>query len=160
MLLVTGLLIFLFGLHVSAEALKKNQVCFDTVYESYGYMIFAGDDAESYYYSACQYPPKVLSIYAAAKVYCTPDEINAGIEFLGHYCEEYGPDLELLPLDSFAANLSDAAIKKMPVVNYDEALAATEPYAKPVIISQSFFDAMDRTVRTWEFEMWAHHTYG
>lgn len=160
MLLSNSLLLALFTTFTFAQDIKKNQYCFDTCYEAYGYTLFAGDNPELYYYSACQYPPKVLSIYAAATVYCTPSEIEAGIPKLQGYCKEYGPDLELLPISDFAANLTDAAIKKLPIVSYDEAVAAAEPYNHSVIISQSFFDIMYKTVDVWEYELWTHSTYG
>lgn len=144
----------------STEAIEKTQICFDSVFESLAYVVFAGDDPDVYYASACQYPPKVLSIYASAKTYCTQDEIQSGIKLLREYCWEYGPDLKLLPYEDFTANLTDASLKRCPVVDYATALSAETPYTKPILISKDFFEAMHKTVVAWEFEMWTHHTYG
>jgi len=142
------------------KALKRNQVCFDTVVEAYGYITFEGDNPDVYYNSTCQYPPKVLSIYAAGEIYCTSSEITAGIELLAQYCEEYGPDIPLLPISDFQPNLTKNEIQKLPIVTLEEALAETTPYSSPILISSSFFDDMHKTVVTWDYEMWTHQTYG
>jgi len=142
------------------KALKKNQVCFDTVIEAYGYVIFEGDNPNVYYNSTCQYPPKVLCIYAAGEIYCTSSEIKAGIELLAQYCEEYGPDIQLLPISDFQSNLTEMDIQNLPVVTLDEVQAENIPYSSPVLISSSFFDDMHKTVVTWDYEMWTHQTYG
>jgi len=160
MTLETLLILSVFHGFTYVNALRKDQVCFDTVFEAYSYVAFEGDDRDVYYYSLCQYPPKVLSIYAAGETYCTPSEVTAGAELLAAYCGEYGPDLQLLPISDFQANLTEENIQSIPVVTLEEAMAEATPYSTPVLISPSFFSAMHKTVVTWDYEIWTHRTYG
>jgi hypothetical protein len=158
--LIKSYLSLLLVLPLGAFAQTRKQECFDTAFEAIGYTVWAGDDPESYYNSTCTYPPKVLSVYAAATKYCKPEQLPAGIELLRSYCKDYGPDLELLPISDFAAELTEEAINSLPVVTYEEATNATDPYSEPILISEDFFDRMYDTVDDWIFEMWSHHTYG
>jgi hypothetical protein len=153
-------LLHLFFLFHSVQSQTPHQECGDAVFESIGYVIFAGDDPLSYYNSSCLYPPKVLSIYAGATKYCKPDEIIDAMRLLNSYCEEYGPGLELLPIDDFKANLTEAAINSLPTITYAEALNLTDPLDHAVLITPEFFGNMYRTVHTWDRQMKFHHDHG
>ncbi|KAF2103935.1 FRE family ferric-chelate reductase [Rhizodiscina lignyota] len=144
----------------SVNALTKNQECFDTCFEAISYVPFAKDDPDNNYYSTCQYPPKVLSMYAAATKYCTSKEIDAGITLLSQYCDEYGDGIQLLPLKDFQQNLTSAYIQRLPVLDLDKAMATETPYSTPIMLSQSFFDIMYKTVTVGDYEPWTDTTYG
>lgn len=127
-----------------ASALKKDQYCFDAVYEAMGDLTFVGNTAEEYWNSTCQNPLKVTSMYASAKTYCTPHEIDAGASVLAHYCMEYGT-LELAPMSQFAENLTDEFIKGMRVIDHDE-IPETDNITEFVLLSPSYFGGSLRTV--------------
>jgi hypothetical protein len=127
-----------------ASALRKDQYCFDAVYEALADLSFVGNTADEYWNSTCQNPLKVTSMYASAKTYCTPHEIEAGVAVLAKYCFEYGT-LELAPMSQFADNLTDDFIKGMRMINYQE-IPETDNITELVVMSPTYFGGSLRTV--------------
>ncbi|KAE8372399.1 ferric reductase like transmembrane component-domain-containing protein [Aspergillus bertholletiae] len=161
MLLLTWLLLLV--LHTSVAYSKVspvNERCVTAVYTACGYIPFATppEAARGFWGSRCQNPWTVTSIYAAADVYCNPSERTAGFTQLQSSCQQFG-NVDLIPRDTLAANLTEGAVDRMRIVDYGE-IPRSEPVDYPVLLSESFFHRTFRTIDTWEFEVWTHSTYG
>jgi hypothetical protein len=124
--------------------LKKDQICFDAVYEAYSELVFAGNTADDYWNMTCTNPLKLVSMYASGITYCSKQEISSGSTVLAEYCNEYGP-FKLTPISEFAASLTPNIIQTIRVVDYEE-IPATENITVPILLSKSYFSASYRTV--------------
>jgi ferric-chelate reductase len=120
------------------------QSCMDGISTSIAQFTFAGGDPEDYYGTLCQLNLTTISLWAAARTYCTPQEIEAGTTLLGGYCTEYGK-VELAPYSKVAPLLTDEYIAAMKVVTYDD-VAKKSTLDQPVLLSSDFFEAGRRTV--------------
>lgn len=121
----------------------KNQICVSAVQQAYSTLEFEGPGYGSYYVTSCLNPMRIVSIYVSSRRYCKPDEIVPGFEGLNDVCETYG-GFSILPESAVAANLTDEAIVRMPVLDMDE-VSTVENVTAPFIISQSWFDLSFRT---------------
>lgn len=74
--------------------------------------------SEEYYPNMCRNELIVNSWWAAAKLYCTPKEIEAGQKMYAGYCTEYG-DVELITYAETLPILTDEYIAALNVVTYD-----------------------------------------
>jgi hypothetical protein len=128
-----------------ADELRRDELCFDAVYEVYGQIPFVGSGPDDYWPSVCQNHLKVNSIYAAATRYCSAYEIKAGTELLGKYCIEYG-ETELLPISEFKENLTQAYLQNMRIVEKDDVRADGPNITETIMISDHFFSLSLRTV--------------
>jgi hypothetical protein len=128
-----------------AEELRRNEICFDAIYEVYGEIPFVGSGPDDYWPSVCQNHLKVNSIYAAATRYCSASEIEAGTKLLGKYCTEYG-EMELLPISDFKENLTQEYLQNMRVVEKDDVKEDGPNITETVMISDHFFSLSLRTV--------------
>jgi hypothetical protein len=126
------------------STLKKDQVCFDAVYEAYEELVFAGNAPDDYWIMTCTNPLKLVSMYASGITYCTEHEISSGTALLAQYCLEYG-DVGLIPISNFAENLTAEHIRTIKVVDYGE-IPATENITVPILLSQSYYALSYRTV--------------
>lgn len=102
------------------------------------------DPLEDYYAIQCSNPLLVQSIYLCAQVYCSPDEIIAGIAGVSSDCEEYG-GVTLPSFDTYA--LPSEALAKVPVVN-DTAgsTSAAQPLNYPVVPNEEWWARGARTI--------------
>jgi hypothetical protein len=134
----------LFSPSLADSALKKDQYCFDAVYEAYSDLVFEGNTPDDYWNMTCTNPLKLISMYSSGITYCTEKEINSGATVLAGYCMEYGP-FELIPISDFAENLTAQQLQTIRVVDYEE-IPATENITVPVMLSQSYYKASYRTI--------------
>jgi hypothetical protein len=137
-------LLALFSTSLADPALKKDQYCFDAVYEAMSDLVFVGNTADDYWNSTCTNPLKLTSMYASGITYCTEHEIASGAKLLDYYCQEYGM-VDLTPISEFSQNLTAEYIKTMRVVDYEE-IPSTDNISYPILMSKSYFDASFRTV--------------
>ncbi|KAF2502862.1 hypothetical protein BU16DRAFT_554894 [Lophium mytilinum] len=151
-------LVALFWSQGICDLLKKNQVCVDAIFEAFGDLNFEGVGYGEYYVSICNNSLKVNSIYATAKTYCKPEDIEPGFAMLAEYCTDYA-EVELLPMSDFTENLTDSYISSMRVIDYEE-VAEFDNITTTVLLSRAYYRASWRTVTTWDFETWSHHTFG
>ncbi|CAI7630693.1 unnamed protein product [Penicillium glandicola] len=138
---------------------REDERCVTAVYSAYNYISFAGTPTKgkNRWESQCRNPLKVASIYAASEIYCNEEERAIGLTQLAGQCQEFG-NLELLPREAVAENLTEDAIRHMKRVDYQE-LARGEPANAPVLLSELYFDLMFNTIKSWEFETWSHHAF-
>lgn len=113
--------------------------CVDGITTDITEFTFAGGEELDYYTNLCTNNLTVHSVWAAAKVYCTPKQITAGEKLLSGYCEEYGlvklvPYAEVLPL------LTNEFISSLPIVEYSD-VDATKILNHSVLISRDFYKA-------------------
>lgn len=87
-------------------------------------MFGLGDPELGYYENMCQNMISVVSMWAAAKLYCTPNEIEAGFNLYAPYCTEYG-GVELIPYSEVLPLLTDEYIASLPVVGLEDLDAGT-----------------------------------
>ncbi|KAE8342670.1 hypothetical protein BDV24DRAFT_150273 [Aspergillus arachidicola] len=160
MLLQAWLLLVLYASFTYSKVSPVNERCVTAVYTACGYIPFATppEVPRGYYGSRCQNPWTVASIYAAADVFCDPSERTAGFAQLQYSCQQFG-QVDLIPRDALAANLTEDAISRMRTVDYGE-ISRSEPVDYPVLLAPSFYHRTFRTIDTWEFEVWTHSAYG
>lgn len=121
--------------------------CLNGIRTALDMFTFGGGDTSDYYVNACTGEFYVNSMWAAAKLYCTEKEIDAGSELFAGYCIEYGM-VELLPYSEVLPTLTDKYLASLPVVGYDD-IDATKIWNTSVLISESFYiDGYRTTVRS------------
>lgn len=113
--------------------------CLDGIYTAISYLTFSGTDATDYYGTACTNKVVVTSMWAAAKMYCTPKQIDLGYKQLDKQCEEYG-SVALTPYSEVLPTLTDQYIKSLPVAQYSDIKAGTI-FNTSVLISRSLYKA-------------------
>ncbi|OAP60926.1 hypothetical protein AYL99_05928 [Fonsecaea erecta] len=99
-----------------------------------------------------------MSMWAAAKVYCTPREIEAGEKQFSGYCEEYG-NVQLIPYAEVLPNLTNEYIKSLPVAQYSDIEDLTV-FNTSVMISRSLYKAGRDTYVVFDLEYVLHQRYG
>lgn len=117
------------------------------LYGVYQSIPFAGSDPEKFW-SFCQNPLTILSIYAGAHVFCKPEDIEPGTRLLAKYCHDYG-ELEVLPESDFAANLTQESINSLPVIKQDE-VSPTDNFTTAVLIDRAWYEISYHTVVSME----------
>lgn len=90
-----------------------------------------------YYYNTCQDETFLESMYAAAKLYCSPDQINAGQAAINTTCTSYGL-IHLVPYETVLPNLTDTFIASLPVVNFED-IGTVADWNSSILISPSLF---------------------
>ncbi len=145
---------------LAPQVLGQNfeQECVSAIYQIYGQLTYTGVGYGDYWTPVCQNPIVVVSILAAAKTYCAPENIQTGIDFINIYCPIYGGGPQL-PASDFAANLTDEAIHNLPVLGIAEAFMLGNISA-PFLISQAVYDLGYKTEDSWDYEMRQHILYG
>lgn len=125
---------------------SEDELCVTAVYTAYNYISFAGvpTTGKGKWESQCRNPLKVASIYAASEIYCNERERAVGLAQLAEQCQEFG-NLELLPREAVAENLTEDAIRNMKRVDYQQ-LSRGEPADAPVLLSATYFDLMFNTL--------------
>jgi hypothetical protein len=143
--------IFTFSYLSFADELRKDQYCFDAIYEVISDLNFIGSSPEDRWGSNCLNPLKVGSMYAAGSRYCTEHEIEAGTEYLAELCEERGK-IELLPIYLFHDNLTAEYLRRMRLIDQGEVSAKTN-LTTTVMISPAYFKIAYRTVVSYTYPM-------
>ncbi|RVX66609.1 hypothetical protein B0A52_09360 [Exophiala mesophila] len=114
--------------------------------------------SEEYYPNMCQNELIVNSWWAAAKLYCTPKEIEAGEKLYAGYCEEYG-GVELVTYAETLPILTDEYIAALNVVTYDTRDASVV-WETPVLISYDLYEAGYRSSSAFDMQYVLHKQYG
>ncbi|KAF2095576.1 ferric-chelate reductase [Rhizodiscina lignyota] len=133
--------------------------CLQGAQTAVNYLIFNVTDPTDYYGNLCTNKLYTISMYAAAKLYCTPREIQAGFDYFNPLCQEDG-GVELVPYSKIEPLLTDGYIISLPVANYSDYINATV-FNTPVLISRSYWEmARDTYVRTLYFMyLWAMYGF-
>jgi hypothetical protein len=141
-----GALLSLFLLLHPSQGLNEVNLateCMDSVVAAVTDFTFAGADPD-YYTTLCTYNMSVYSMWTAAKLYCTPTEIEAGSAEYEGYCTEYG-NVGLVPYSEVESELTDAYIKTLQVVNFED-IDETQIWNHSILISKSLYEISKRTV--------------
>lgn len=105
--------------------------------------VFSPGDTEDYWGNVCTNNLSTLSMWSAAKVYCTMDEIEAGSQLLGGYCTEYG-EVELIAYSDVAPLLTDDFLAKLSVVEYSD-IDESVVLDHAILLSKDLFTAGYKT---------------
>jgi ferric-chelate reductase len=117
--------------------------CLDIINTPLYSFLFKDGDADDYWGNLCVHNLSVHSMWAAAKVYCSLDEIREGEEVIGDWCTEYG-NVTLTPYDRVLPDLTNEYIASLRVVNYKD-IDANKIWNNSVLISKSFFALSEKT---------------
>lgn len=134
------LLALLFVLHLGvslASTTPKNQLCLSGIQASLDTVAFATDSVDEFT-NHCLNRLRVTSLFAAAKLYCTDNEILAGYAFYNEENCKGRPGMTLMPYREISSNLTEPYIRRLKVVNYQD-VASTTIFEGPVLISKRFF---------------------
>lgn len=132
------MLALLFVLHPGlslASTTPKNQLCLSGIQASLDTVAFTTDSADT---NQCLGRLRITSLFAAAKLYCTDDEILAGHAFYNEENCKGLPGVTLMPYPDIASNLTESYIRRLKVINYQD-VAGTTILEDPVLISEHFF---------------------
>lgn len=120
--------------------------CFLGVETAVNYLTFNVTDPTDYYGNLCTTELYTISMYAAAKLYCRPREIQAGYDYFSPLCQEYG-GVTLVPYSQIEPLLTDEYMKSLTIAGYNDYEEGTV-FNKPVLITRSYWKiARDTTVR-------------
>ena len=122
---------------LSSGAVDQYTGYLDGIQTAISYLTFDGADPEDYFGTACTNKLVVTSMWAAAKVYCTTKQIEAGFQEFAGYCSEYG-SVELVPYTKVLPLLTNDYIKSLPVAQYSDVENATV-FDTSVMISTSLY---------------------
>lgn len=92
--------------------------------------------------SICSGDHHVHTLWAAAKLYCSPEEIDAGSAMLAEECLRDGS--QLVPYTQILTRLSDGYIRSLPVVDFT-GLGSKKVWSTPVLISRELCEIARRT---------------
>lgn len=129
---------------VAVGAVDKDTGCLDGIRTAVSDLLFNGTDPTDYYGTLCTNKLVVTSLWASAKVYCTPRQIQAGFKLLDGYCVEYG-NVKLTPYSEVLPVLTNSFIKSLPVAQYSDIEDATV-FNTSVLISRPLYKAAKDTV--------------
>ncbi|KAK5052581.1 hypothetical protein LTR84_002446 [Exophiala bonariae] len=121
-------------------------------------MFGLGDPEAGYYENMCQNMISVMSMWAAAKLYCTPKEIEAGFNLYAPYCTEYG-GVELISYSEVLPLLTDEYITSLPVVGLEE-MNAGETWNTSILISKDLWLLGSRSEHEYDRQYTLHKRYG
>lgn len=137
-------LLFIFVSLLSFSSCEvTSDVCVDAIRLYVATFIFEGSPPAAYWARICSNNHGVLSVWAAAKRYCTQDEIDAGNRFLSGICLAYGP-FTLVSYQESLPLLTDEFIAALPVVDLLD-VEAKNVWNTSVLISPSFYESGRKT---------------
>jgi hypothetical protein len=111
--------------------------CFQGIETAVNYLTFNVTDPTDYYGNLCTNKVYTISMYAAAKLYCSIREIQAGYDYFNQECQEYG-GLTLVPYSQIEPLLTDEYMKSLTVADYNDYKKGTV-FNKPVLIARSYW---------------------
>ncbi|KFY04042.1 hypothetical protein V490_00012 [Pseudogymnoascus sp. VKM F-3557] len=120
--------------------------------------LFKFSDASSYYVDICAGNLTTLSIWAAAKTYCTPLDIEAGSRSFSVDCLQYA-GLELASYAETEGNFTDEYMKNLKIVEYED-IAKVKLWNETIIISKPLWEASKRTISAFNNQYATHTRYG
>lgn len=129
------LIIILTGTLLALTTAANPVDCLQGIVAATGQFIFNATD--SYYNNYCHGELFLTSVYAAAKTFCTPEEIRAGSASVGKTCTDYG-FTTLSPFEEFEPRLTASFIAELPIVNFED-VALSPMRNTSIIISESFY---------------------
>ena len=89
-----------------------------------------------YWINHCQNSLRMQSIWLCTKIYCSPEEFRAGVDYLQYYCEaNLAPMLDV----SIISNYTQADIDKVRRINLTEAVDMTNYIDEVVVPSKDVF---------------------
>ncbi|EXJ60500.1 hypothetical protein A1O7_04653 [Cladophialophora yegresii CBS 114405] len=132
--------------------------CLGGIQTAISYLNFNVTDATDYYGNGCTNELLVYSMWAAAKVYCTAEEIAAGSELFDGYCTEYG-GVKLVPYSEVLPILTNSYIRSLPVAEYSDVENFTL-FSTPVLISRFLYNTAKDTYVLFDVEYVLHERYG
>lgn len=104
---------------------------------------FTNSSTEGYYASLCQDDLSLTSMWAAAKLYRTTEEITIGSALLEYTCIVNGY-IDPVPYEDFLPKLTDSFIDSLPIVNFED-IGNETVYKQTILISKSLFEIGVRT---------------
>ena len=145
--------LFLWSLHLTilgyctnlsiARSIPREGRCVTAVCTALNYVSFSAVPNTGYWDTICHNPLKVTSIYAASETYCRGNDLAFGLCELEKACRDSGHNL--LPRKALGENLTHEALQRMRKVDYLE-VPRMEFLNEPVLVSQSYFDRVFRTI--------------
>ncbi|KAL7906087.1 ferric reductase like transmembrane component domain-containing protein [Trichoderma velutinum] len=144
--------------HGVSNVIGKDQECVSAIYGIVGGLKFEGIGYSNYYLALCQNPLKVASIYAISKTYCSSTDLESGYEHLNWACLMYA-GAGVIPEVDLAANLTDEAISRFPILDQKDAIIPKN-LTTPVLITRDWFNLGFRTEDSWDYELRTHPKYG
>ncbi|KAE8367955.1 hypothetical protein BDV27DRAFT_142348 [Aspergillus caelatus] len=85
--------------------------CFYSIYESLSTLTWSGSYSQN---AACNNPAQVKSIYTSAKLYCSEEELSAGVNLWEDYCQGLSSPLNL---DAISNNTTSSYLAELPHVD-------------------------------------------
>ncbi|RFU31402.1 hypothetical protein B7463_g4916, partial [Scytalidium lignicola] len=131
--------------------------CLDGIRTAVSEFQFFNETPGDYWGSLCTNDLSVHSMWAAAKVYCTSNEISGGEKLLGEYCVEYG--FELTPYSTILPDLTDEYINSMEVVSFSD-INETKIWNNSILLSKDFQHMAVMTTWIFNYEYILHDRYG
>ena len=117
--------------------------CIDGISSDVTSFTFGDVEVGNYYATLCNGTLSTTSLWAAAKLYCSQLEIEAGEKLVASWCTEYG-ETTLVPYAQVEPTLTKEFIASLPVVNYED-IAAAQVWNTSVVISKDLFIAGYKT---------------
>lgn len=128
-------------LFASADEVLDEERCVEAIFEAYSHLSFTGSHCQSFLADSCTNTLRTWSIYAAVKVYCSPQEVAPGLKHIDEPCRG---ELARTPYAEIEPQLTDEFISGLRVVESLEVPKAVELNAS-VLISKAYFGASFRT---------------
>lgn len=113
-----ALLFLALGL-LSSVVMGQQFGCMSGIRQALSPFYFAGGQVFDYYQNLCTNELRVTSIYAAAKVYCTEQEIEVGALTLQDNCLLWG-GVEAIPYSEIEPKLTEEYIASLPTLTYED----------------------------------------
>jgi len=142
--------------HFRDHDLAENQYCVNSVLFASNSLSFS-DTNGSYWSNLCHNSPRLITILASAKVYCSPAHISPGFKPIKDDCWKHA-GLKMVDIEPIGKEITPEYISRLQVV--DEEMGGAEVLREPVLISEPFFDRVFRTIDTWYRTTKSHHAYG
>ncbi|KAK2787958.1 hypothetical protein FQN52_006963 [Onygenales sp. PD_12] len=145
------------GLSLALSPNLESARCVLSIVEAVSRLSFTGSLSTPYLVDSCTNKLRTYSIYASAKLYCTPSEIEDGLLILDRDCEKEG--LERIPYGIIEPSLTEEYLRGLRVVEYKELSRGVE-LDEVVVVSRDWWWRVLRTNKAWDFESWSHHAFG
>lgn len=100
-------------------------------------------ETDDWYTGYCEDTLKWESTYICSKLYCTPYQIQRGVDYVTLACRTE-VHVDVVSYADVIANYSDAAIMAMPMLEYSVE-APTEIYNNTIIPTRELYDLSYRT---------------